>query len=191
MSLFVSKRERRLWYWTIAASVAIFSGIWLSGSLAEFLRDRGWLTTAFWIAMMLVMLSIIIYGIKTRPSGMEVVIWVGLAAIYLMVALRIYAPEERSHLIEYSVLALFILETLRERRKHIGVPKYAAWAALGLTTAIGILDEVVQFFVPERVFDLIDIAFDFLAATMAIVGSVILEWARSKIQNFLDSQKKQ
>ena len=189
MNLFVSKRERRLWYWTIAATLAIFSGIWLSGSLAEFLRDRGWLTNAFWIAIILVMLSVLIYGIKTKPSGMEVVIWVGLAAIYLLVALRIYAPEERSHLIEYSVLALFVLETLRERRKHIGIPKYAAWTALGLTAAIGILDEVVQFFVPDRVFDLIDIAFDFLAASLAIGGSVILEWLRSKIQSLIESQK--
>ena len=188
MSLFTSKRERKLWYWTIAATLAIISGIWLSGSLAEFLRDRGLLTTAFWIAIILVILTVLINGIKSRPSGMEVVIWIGLGAIYLLVALRMNVPEERSHLIEYGVLAVFILEALRERRTQIGSPKYAAWSALGLTTAIGILDEGIQLVVPERVFDFIDIGFNFIAASLAIGGSVAIEWVRIRVSKSLKKQ---
>jgi VanZ family protein len=119
---------------------------------------------------------------------MEVVIWIGLGAIYLLVALRMNVPEERSHLIEYGVLAVFMLETLRERKKQIGTPKYAAWCALGLTTAIGILDEGIQLLVPHRVFDFVDIGFNFIAASLAIGGSVVIEWIRTRVSNSLKKQ---
>ena len=178
MSLFSSARERKLWYWAGVAWAVIFASIWLAGSVAEFLRDRGLISNAIWLVLFLVGLSVVINGIRSKASGFEVVIWIGLFAVYLMVMLRMTLPEERSHLIEYSVLALFIFEALRERATHRPELKYPALRAIGITTALGILDESIQLLVPFRVFDPIDMFFNFIAAVLAIGGSVVLQWVR-------------
>ena len=178
MSLFTSVRERKLWYWTGVAWAVIFASIWLAGSVADFLRDRGLISNAIWLVLFLVALAVLINGIRSRASGFEVIIWIGLFAVYLMVMLRMTLPEERSHLIEYSILALFIFEALRERASHKPDLKYPALWAIGITTALGILDESIQLLVPIRVFDPIDIFFNFLASVLAIGGSVILQWVR-------------
>ena len=41
MSLFTSDRERRLWLWTLAVVVAIYSTLGLAGTLAGALREQG------------------------------------------------------------------------------------------------------------------------------------------------------
>lgn len=178
MSLFTSARERRLWYWAGVACAVIYASIWLAGSLAGFLRDRGWISNAIWLVLLLVGLAVLINGIRSRASGFEVVIWIGLFAVYLMVMLRMTLPEERSHLIEYSILALLIFEAMRERASHRPKIKYTALWAIGITSGIGILDESIQLLVPSRVFDPIDIFFNFLASVLAIGGSVVLQWVR-------------
>ena len=183
MSTFTSKRERKLWYWAGVAWAVIFASIWLAGSVAEFLRDRGLISNAIWLVLFLVALAVVINGIRSRASGFEVIIWIGLFAVYLMVMLRMTLPEERSHLIEYSILALFIFEAFRERASNKPELKYPALWAIGLTTALGLLDESIQIFVPMRVFDPIDIFFNFLAAILAIGGSVILQWVRNLATN--------
>ena len=178
LSLFTSSRERKLWYWAGVAWAVIFASIWLAGTIAEFLRDRGLISNAIWLVLFLVALAVLINGIRSRTSGFEFIIWIGLFAVYLMVMLRMTLPEERSHLIEYSVLALFIFEALRERAANKPGLKYPALWAIGITTALGILDECIQLFVPIRIFDPIDIFFNFLAAILAIGGSVVLQWVR-------------
>lgn len=183
MSLFSSARERKLWYWAGVACAVIYASIWLAGSLAGFLRDRGWISNTIWLVLFLVALAVLINGIRSRASGFEVVIWIGLFAVYLMVMLRMTLPEERSHLIEYSILALLIFEALRERAIHRPNIKYPALWAIGITTGIGILDESIQLLVPSRVFDPIDMFFNFLAAVLAIGGSLILQWVRKLALN--------
>jgi len=178
MSLFSSFRERKLWYWAGVTWAVIFASIWLAGSVAEFLRDRGLISNAIWLVLFLVVLSVVVHGIRSRSSGFEVIIWMGLFAVYLMVMLRMTLPEERSHLIEYSILALFIFEALRERAANRPEMKYPALWAIGITTLLGILDESIQLLVPSRVFDPIDMLFNFIAAILAVGGSSILQWVR-------------
>ena len=87
-------------------------------------------------------------------------------------------PEERSHLIEYGVVAVFIYEALAERASQgRRVPALPLLAVLA-TAALGVVDECIQIFVPNRVFDPMDMLFNLLAATMAVGASVALSWAR-------------
>ena len=178
MISFSSKRERKLWYWAGVVCTAIYASIWLAGSITEFLRERGLISNAIWLVLILVVLAVVLNGIKSRPSTFEIIIWIGLIAVYLMIMLRMTLPEERSHLIEYSVLALFVYEALRERSQHRPGLKHPGLWALMITTGIGIFDEVVQLLVPSRVFDTRDMLFNFLAAILAIGGSSLLQRLR-------------
>ena len=81
MALFSSKRERRLWLWTLAVVVAIYSTLGLAQSLVGALREHGLYYVAldvtlvlFVLGMILVLATVITQGLKTRPGGAEIVV---------------------------------------------------------------------------------------------------------------------
>ncbi|MDE0120826.1 MAG: VanZ family protein [bacterium] len=179
MALFVSRRERRLWSWTLAIVVAIFSTLGLAGALAEQLAETGLTTVGFAAAMLLVGITVVIQGLRTKPTGAEIGVALGVAVVYLMVLLRM-ALAERSHLIEYGVVASFIYEALKERKGGGGrVPVPAVLAVLA-TGVVGVLDETIQLLLPSRHFDAVDMVFNALAAVMAVLARVALARARRR-----------
>ncbi|MBT8461962.1 MAG: VanZ family protein [Gemmatimonadetes bacterium] len=184
MSLFTSDRERRLWFWTLAVVLAIYATLGLTPKLAGALRDSDQLQAVlFIVAMFLVGATVVTQGLKLRPGGAEIGVALGIAAVYLMLFVRM-ALAERSHLIEYGVVAVFIHEALRERARQgrrVPVPAFLAVVAASL---VGVLDESIQVFLPNRVFDPRDIGFNVLAGLMAVLASLILTWARRRGGNF-------
>lgn len=180
MSLFTSKRERRLWFWTLAIVAAIYATLGLARKLSGLLRDQGLISDVFWLGLILVGMAILIQGLKKPPSNAEIGVALGVAGVYLIAFLRMTIPEERSHIIEYTIVALFIHEALLERANHgRHVPK-PALLALAIAMLLGWIDEGIQLFLPSRVFDFRDILFNTLAALMAITASVTLRWARRR-----------
>ena len=182
MGIFSSARERRLWLWTLAVVVAIYSTLGLAATLAEVLREHGLLQPAsvvlFLLGMLLVGATIVTQGLKARPGGAEIAVALGVTAAYLMVFLRMAILEERTHLIEYGVLGVFIYAALAERAsqgRRVPLPPLLAILA---TATLGLLDECIQWFLPNRVFDPVDILFNLLAGTMAVAASVALAWVR-------------
>ena len=152
MALFVSHRERRLWTWTLAMVATIYATLGLTGTLAGLLERRGLDAGLFALGMLLVGATVVVQGLRRRSSGVEIGVVLGVAAVYLMVFLRMTLAE-RSHLIEYGVVASFIYEALKERTSHGGrvpVPPLVAIFGAGL---IGAFDEFIQVFLPSRVYD--------------------------------------
>lgn len=179
MRLFASDREQRLWRWTIAIVVAIYSTLGLARTLADALGDSGFIGVAlFLLGCLLVLATVVTQGLKTRPSGIELAVALGVAAAYLLVFVRMAVPTERSHLVEYGVVAIFIYEALTERAsqgRRVPVP---ALLAVGAAALIGVLDECIQAFIPSRVYDPEDILFNVFASAMAVAASATLAWAR-------------
>ena len=179
MPRFTSARERRLWLWTLAVVAAIFAMLGLSGSLADVLDDDNVAAVGFGLALLLVGATILTQGLQARPRGVEIAIALGIAAVALMVLLR-FTLAERTHLIEYGVLAVFIHAALAERRnrgRRVPAPPLLAILAAAL---IGTVDESIQLVLPSRVFDPEDILFNVLAAVVAVATSVALNWVRRR-----------
>ena len=185
MFQFTSKREKRLWYWVAITTIGIYSLIFIGRPLSGYLRERELLANAFWVAIWLTLATVLWHGWKQKIGRLEIGVWMGVAAVYLLVILRMAVPEERSHLIEYSVLAVFIHEALKERVSNGGAVWRPALLAIFITTAIGLFDEFIQLFVPERVFDPVDMIFNTGAAIMAILASTVISWSRKKISNMM------
>ena len=178
MSLFTSSRERRLWLWTLVVVAAIYSTLGLARTLAGALRERGMLEGIFVIGMLLIGAAILTQGLKTRPRGAEVCVALGVAAVYLLLFARVATPEERTHLIEYGVVAVVIYEALTERSsqgRRVPVPALLAVLAASL---VGVLDENIQAFLPNRAYDIRDVQFNVLASVMAVAASMALSFAR-------------
>ena len=180
MSLFSSERERRLWTWTAVVVVAIYSTLGLARTLVEHLGNDFVSIWLFLLGCILVLAAVVTQGLRVRPGGAEIAIALGVAAALLLILVRMSVPTERSHLVEYGVLALFIHEALRERAsrgRRVRAPALLAAAAASL---VGVIDEGIQRLIPSRVFDPTDILFNVLAAAMAVTASVALRWARRR-----------
>ena len=181
MSLFTSTRERRLWLWTLAVVVAIYSTLGLAATLVGVLRDRGLIDIVFIFGFLLILATIVMQGLKTRVRGAEITVMLGVAAVYLMVFVRmVISVVERTHLIEYGVVAVFIHEALLERASQGRRVPAPALLAILATSLVGVLDECIQAFLPSRVFDSRDILFNILAAVMAVAASAALAWVRQR-----------
>lgn len=178
MSFFSSKRERRFWIYTALVVIAIYATLGLARQLADSLNDSGLAAGLFIAGCLLVLAAVVSQGLKTRPGGYEIAVAFGIAAAYLLVFVRMSIPTERSHLIEYGVVAIFILEALKERVSQGRRVPLPALLAILITAVIGAIDECIQGVIPSRVFDPVDMLFNTLAAIMAVGASTALSWAR-------------
>lgn len=178
MAVFTSPRERRLWFWTLAVVVAIYSTLGLAGTFAEQLSETGLTTVGFAAGMFLVGVTVLTQGLRTKPSAAEIGVVLGVAVVYLMVFLRMALPE-RSHLIEYGIVASFVYEALMERSQGRRFFWFGLVAVL-FSSLIGAVDEGIQLFLPSRVFDPVDMLFNGLASVMAISARIVVERARHR-----------
>ena len=113
-TLFSSPRERRLWALTLALVIAIFATLGIAGTLADAFRDTGSDVVLFLLGMVLVGAAVLAWGLRARPGGVEIGVALGIIAVYFMAFARMTFAE-RSHLIEYGVVASFIYAALTER----------------------------------------------------------------------------
>ncbi len=175
--LFASPRERRLWTLTLALVVAIFATLGIAGTLAGAFRETGMDAVLFLLGMLLVGCAVLGWSLKTRPAGVEIGVALGIIAVYFMAFARMTFAE-RSHLIEYGVVASFIFAALIERSNSGRRVPLPAVIAIAATALIGAIDEGVQKLIPSRHFDPVDILFNTLAAVMAVAAILALSRAR-------------
>lgn len=175
-----SRRERNLWLWTAAVLVAIWSTLGPAQTLAATLRERGLLNASLTAIVVLILVAIIVAWTKRPPGPREIAIAVATGGVYWWAWLRVNTPEERTHLIEYSLVAILIHQALLERGRNGSGVRWPAWTALLATLALGVFDEVLQLLLPNRYWDIVDVGFNTLAAVMAIAAAVAVGWARKR-----------
>jgi len=162
----------------VAAVLAIYSTLGLAGTLAGVLGESPLGPALFVVSLLLIVGAAGTQGLRTRPGTPEIVVALGIAAVYLLLFTRMSIPAERSHLIEYGVIALLVREALVERVKQGRLLPAPAFLAVLLTVPVSLVDESIQALVPNRVFDPVDMLFNALAAVMAVASASALRWAR-------------
>ena len=184
LSFFSSSRERRLWSALVIVLVGIYATLGQAPAIVAALGERivASAGTNLFFALLALLVVIPIFLIDKRPGRAEIAVGVGILAVYLMAWLRIGSWAERTHLFEYALVAGLVHEALLERRENGRRVPVPALLALIIAILLGCLDEGIQFLLPNRVFDLIDIAFNSLAATMIIGARWILAFVRQWVQ---------
>ncbi|MCP3962659.1 MAG: VanZ family protein [bacterium] len=173
-SLFTSDRERRLWLWTLVLMVAIYSTLGLARTVVDALAERNLLRVSFALVLLLVVGPIAWRWVKRRPGRGEIGVALGVAFAYLMVGIRMNNWAERTHLIEYGIVAALIHQALLERvRNGRRVPAPAA-LAVTVTALLGLLDEAIQAMLPSRFFDVRDVFFNALAGFMVVAARLAI-----------------
>ncbi|WP_020528850.1 VanZ family protein [Flexithrix dorotheae] len=179
MPSFTSSREKKLWLWALAVLAIIFSTLFLGQPLAKLFADQNVRAVIFSFGMILVGMAILFHAIKTRPGRVELAMIFGIVAVYTMLILRLGMPE-RSHLFEYSVLAILIHKALLERSNQGEKLQYPHLLACVISFLAGVLDECIQIIIPDRVFAPEDIFFNGFVILTAIGFHVILNWGRRR-----------
>ena len=180
-SWFASDRERRLWTWAAVVVAAIFATLVTAQALADALVDQGLVSAAFWVGLWLVAGAVATRGLRVRAGGWEWAVGLGVAGALLIASLRTVVPGDRSHLIEYAVVALLVHAALEERAAAGRRVRAPALTAIALTIGLGLLDETIQAVLPGRVFSLFDLTFDTIAAVLAVGGSLVVGAGRRAV----------
>lgn len=127
-------------------------------------------------------------GSDARPSALR--IWVppcGIAALILLISSTpgAYYPEHPDflnnlvHFMEFGLLGLLLARALNNGFTLTRMSIFLLTTAI--CTMFGLLDEVHQFLVPERMFDLMDLVFDSLGA--AVGSGVFIFYSSLKVNS--------
>lgn len=148
--------------------------------MVEELREHNLLGVSVTVLLLLVGAAIAVQWVKKRPSWREIGVGLCVTAAYLLAFIRIQHPEERTHLIEYGLVAVLINNALAERKRRGRRVPFPAALAVVVTALLGWIDEGIQALLPSRVYDVRDVAFNALAGLMAIAASLVLARVRRR-----------
>lgn len=179
MSIFTSSKERALWIVDAIVVALIFSTLGIAGRLAENI-PREVVDNLFVFGFFMLVAAIVAVALFYRPSVSQLAILTGLVAVLVMVASRMGIPEERTHLFEYALVGTLTYQALVERSRHSGGVGAPAVMAFLITAGIGWLDEIVQYFLPDRVYDWRDVGFNLLAAFLSVAFAATVEAIRKR-----------
>lgn len=180
MNLFSSKKEKQLWLYALICWILILSMLFLGQPLLQLFSNQNIQAGFFIFGMLLVAAAIAIHAFRQNSDKLSLILWLSLLTLFSMFLLRLGLPE-RTHLIEYCILAILIHEALLEKQKKSKSPWKVPLLAIGLTSALGLIDETLQLLVPNRFFDIKDIIFNSFAAILAVGSRVIVDTIRRKI----------
>lgn len=183
-SMFTSTREKSLWILAGVVLAAILTTLVFGGQLLELTENKRWIEQSTFNLFLVLVISLLLSGWKSKKQRIEFWIYGGAAAVIGMALLRMdLTVAERSHMFEYGLLSILIYEALKERVRNgnpIKLPAVSAFAIVGL---IGLIDELVQLFIPYRVFDWVDIGFNFFASAFGILLSLGVSWLQQFISH--------
>lgn len=172
-----SLRERRLWIAFSGAVVVLLAALYPLQFVLDALRARNLLRFAIGGAFLSAAIPVAVALARRRAPLRAWLVLTLFATVYAGLALAMEVPQERLHLVEYGALALLgraaLAESVAVRALSGRVSSVDVWA-LGAATAIGWLDEAIQGILPNRIYDLRDVAFNALAAALALGSAVVL-----------------
>jgi hypothetical protein len=158
-------KKFRAWLWVALCAAAIFLVVPTARAIQKFVGEHwgraffGYLVIAAVAAVFLGILYLLIVRLKIRAISNY--IWLAAcAALYLYFTLKLWRnPEEAVHFLEYGLLGFFLFRAWR-----LTVPDKAVYLASFLSgTLIGTFDEIFQWFMPGRYWDIRDIGLNALA----------------------------
>jgi VanZ family protein len=167
--------------------MAIYATLFFGGQLIDFMVERRLIEQSTFYLFIILILSFVFSGLKSSGKRLEYWIYAGVIAVYGMALLRLdLTTAERSHMFEYGLLAILIYEALVERKRNGVTIKFPVLIAAMAAGTIGLLDECIQYFISYRVFDIVDIGFNYLASAFG----VLLSFGVRKLQQLIIKRNK-
>ncbi|MBW2938100.1 VanZ family protein [Aureisphaera sp. CAU 1614] len=172
-TFFTSPKEKTLWLWAVVVLMAIYASLFLGGQLLDLMVERHIIEQSTFYLFLVLIVAFILSGLKSKKKRMEYWIYAGVIAVYGMALLRMdLSTAERSHMFEYGLFAVLIYEALLERKRNGAQVPYPIVLSIMIAGTVGLLDEVIQYVIPYRVFDVVDIGFNYIAAAIGVLFNI-------------------
>ncbi|MCZ6725816.1 MAG: VanZ family protein [Acidobacteria bacterium] len=169
------KRATGIWLLALAWLGAIYSTLYVARTVAELLRTHNLLRLTVWTTIALLGVAVLFWAVRAR-RGVRAWGVLALGAVaFLWAVASVSPPEVKLHFVEYGVLGGLFYSALRS-----GGARWVALPAVILTGLAGWLDEGIQYLLPNRWYDLQDVAINTVAGAIAIVTLVLLDWAQRR-----------
>lgn len=160
---------------TIGIGMFIVASASFTRQLSNFARARigegGFLFLVI-LTLIILLLLFLIFVIRRKPRFINLSMIIMMLIIGVIVVWRIKIPEEKIHILEYAVLGWFagrdLIKTSSKIRKLRGLI-----LACAVCIAVGILDEAFQKILPNRYFDLRDIALNSLGGALGVISYLL------------------
>ncbi len=155
----------RRWLITLAYLLLIYTTLSVVRPIAEYLRSAGLLRVTVTLLFAVGTLAALLWKYKEAGKN-RMILRSLLLTVLAVIALYLPGlPEERLHFLTYGLLGWLICWSLRST----GLMSPRLWlTALILVWLAGGIDELIQWFLPNRVFDVRDILFNGTAGMMGI-----------------------
>jgi len=168
-------KTRTKWIIIVSEILIIYSTLYIVRFITTFLRERGLLSLTIYILTAVFFLLVALYVLRLRPPLPSILLLIPVIAAYGVMFLKMKIPVERIHLLEYGLLGFMLTGALNDRWSA----GRSAGVALALAAAAGYVDEAIQYFLPNRVYDLRDVGFNTLAGLGGIVVFAVLHWVKA------------
>lgn len=152
----------------LAWTGVIYSTLYVARPVAEFLRDRNLLRLTVWSVVALLGVAVLVWVVRRRPGPRG---WGALlfGAVAFLGGITTVSPAEvKLHFVEYGLLGGLLYLALRAWRVRL-----APFWAIILTGAAGWIDEGIQYLLPNRWYDLQDVAINLVAGAITVVTMVL------------------
>jgi hypothetical protein len=154
------------WLWVFLCTASIFLIVPSARAIQNFVTEHwgrsffGYMVLFAAAAGFLGVFYILIFKLKIQsPSNY---IWIfAITAVYVIVTLKLWErPEEAVHFLEYGLLGFFLFRAFRFSIEDKSI--YLAGFLAG--SLVGIFDEILQWAVPNRLWDLRDVGLNALSS---------------------------
>lgn len=189
MPLFASPRERRLWVFALVWLAAVYASLDYVRAPTEYLRERNLLRLSVALLFLVAAAWILRAILRRRPRRREIAALAVCGLAFLAAFLLTERAEERVHFLQYGIFAGLVYGALLERRARRqevaftrpGIARFwPAPLAMALAGLAGWGDEGIQALLPERVYDLRDVALNFAAGVLTVTAMAVLAAARNR-----------
>jgi VanZ family protein len=165
-SQFPLSTQRRSWVIALAYVASIYLTLGIAPGPLAWLRSHGLLRrtlatlfTLCWAGLVALLAS------RTRQwwrfAAMAVV-----AGIYFLVARNVSTPEEQVHFVQYGLVGVLFMRAVRPRFSR----EYVSYlAAFTLAFFAGWIDELIQGALPNRHYDVKDIALNAVSSVLGLI----------------------
>jgi hypothetical protein len=178
--------ERRLWLLAALLVLGIYASAYFVQLLLDGLRARGLLGPTIWACLALAAGGVLVALLRQRPERWELGLLLAASGAYALLLHHLDIIQERIHLLEYGALGGLCYGALRERwadaaagaadaRPGAPVGALRQWlrrwpgaVAVVLAGFAGWGDEIVQGILPNRRYDLRDVATNAEAAALLV-----------------------
>jgi VanZ family protein len=163
---------RKAWLWVLLCALIIFLTIPVARGLQKYIYNttgKEFFTYAVFFCLLSTLAFVMYYLIfKLKVRNLLQYIWLIACAgviMYTTVKLKDY-PEEAVHLLEYGILSIFIFRALSHRIHNWTIYITAAL----IVTAIGTMDEFIQWLTPSRYWGYNDVKINALAGIVFLLA---------------------